>query len=389
MSSPYELNAPTKWAVAPKRFSFSSLATIGSCPRRWQLRRSEWGKAAKFPERSYPATVEGTIVHDGISKLFRALGPRGSPPIGSEVFRAIADDCGFWRHFAEAVDECNAEQALHPRSGPGDFLRTPPRELANRAIQLFRQQYVPGVAKKEGSAPKSRVEAASGADVWSALQNNGALSELTIVHPNLPLTGDLDLVSVDSEGMVTITDFKTGKKKKEQHRSQLLLYSVLWWRKVGSPPNRIKAQYLGESWEEAISPADCAAKEKVVAQEIADAGTALGVQPAPAITSDDCVHCAMRARCAEGWSLVEAGRKLTTQSVDLEATISGLPMPNGFEAKRSDSSGLRVVFTEAVGHSLPKMERGQKFRLLCVYPRETKGDAIEVEIKPWSELYLL
>ena len=95
----YELKSPTKWSTAPEQFSFSNLQTIESCPRRWQLLHSSWGDHSRFPERPHPAALEGSIVHKAIELLIQALGHRGLPRIGSNLFREAIEEVDFWGYF--------------------------------------------------------------------------------------------------------------------------------------------------------------------------------------------------------------------------------------------------------------------------------------------------
>lgn len=137
----YDLQEPTAWAQPPQTYSFSSLQSLRTCPRRWQLTHSAWGQHASFPERPQPAAIEGRIIHQALDLLARELGRHGRPPIASAAFRESVDRCGFWPFFATQVDIWNRRLAAHPRAGPRDVLRSKPRDLANQAISLFRDRY--------------------------------------------------------------------------------------------------------------------------------------------------------------------------------------------------------------------------------------------------------
>src|SRR5262249_7615867 len=147
------------------------------------------------------------IVHAALDLLSRALGRRRRPELGSPEFRAAADECGFWSYFGEQVAECNARLAQHPRAGPGYVIRTPPRELANRAIRWFRERYMPGPAVDVPRAQQKRKGPPSNGTPLTRLHDEGVLSELRIDHPKLPLMGILDLVTVGDADDVTIADF--------------------------------------------------------------------------------------------------------------------------------------------------------------------------------------
>lgn len=379
--SPYELLSPTGWAAPPKLFSFSSLQTVTSCPRRWQLLHSEWGIFSRFPERAHPTAIDGQIVHLALDRLSRALGRRGRPAIGSLEFQAAASECGFWSLFDEQVTEWNSRAARHPRTGPGFLIRTAPRELANRAVRLLREQYRPG-ATKALDVHSAGVGTGSIADRF---HREGALSEVRLNHPTLLLTGTLDLVFRDADGETVVVDFKTGTAK-DTHRDQLLLYAMLWWRCSSRAPAKIAVQYLASGWEEPISDLDMTRVEERVALEINAALAALAQQPAPARPSQDCARCPVRARCDAGWPRVEPGPDLPGRTVDVELTVIATPTPTGFTGHRLDGRELPVVYDSAVGRTLPELTSGSRLRLIDAVPVE---DGKAVEVRPWSEVFLL
>jgi hypothetical protein len=382
VSSPYELMAPSRWAQPPRQFSFSSLQAVADCPRRWQLLHSEWGTHPRFPERAHPSTVEGQIVHEALDLLFRALGRVGRPPPGSAEFQAAASGCGFWDFFATRIDEWNSGAARHPRAGPGFVIRTPPRELANRAVRLFREQYRPGDRRTTRSMPEQGVEVGS---VLARLRRDGALSEVRLEHPSLPLAGILDLVTLEQDSAVTVVDFKTGAAK-DSHRKQLLLYAMLWWRVTGVPPARIEVQYLNHGRKEHVSRTELEQVEKEAGREIEQAVEAIARHPAPAHVAHGCAYCPVRARCDDGWPHSERPGPLAGRTADCEITVASAPTRTGFTGRRRDGRELPVVYDSAVGATLPSLGVGTRMRLVDAVPTE---EGKTLEIRAWSECYLL
>ena len=381
MSTPYELKAPSRWAAPPKQFSFSSLQGIAACPRRWQLVHSEWGTCSRFPERAHPAAIEGQIVHEALDLLSRALGRVGRPPLGSPEFQVAADSCGFWGFFATQVDKWNSRAARHPRTGPGFIIRTAPRELANRAVRLFREQYRPGGRGAAHAEPA----ASDAGSVLARLRQYRALSEVRLEHPTLPLAGIIDLVALEEDSRVVIVDFKTGVVN-DSHRDQLLLYAMLWWRVTELPPVQIEVQYLDDRWDEAVSKADLERVERRIGKEIERAVEALSRQPGPARPGPECGRCPVRARCDDGWPHAEPGAALSGRTVDCEVTVASVPTSTGFIGSRRDGRELSIVYDAAIGKTLPLLTVGTRLRLVDAVPTEA-GAALEV--RPWSECYLV
>ena len=385
----YDLKEPTTWAQPPRSYSFSSVQAIRACPRRWQLVRSGWGPFSNFPERPQPAAIEGQIVHDALDLLAREVGRRGRPPIASAGFRAALERCGFWAFFVTQVEEWDQRLASHPRAGPRYVLRTKPRELANQAVCLFRERYRPGIAQPVDAAVPDLAGAigGTGASTLSLLQARGALSELRLEHPSLPLVGVLDVVALERDRSASVVDFKTGARK-PAHEGQLLLYAMLWWRVTGTRPGRAVVQYLDSKWVLSPGQHDLVAAEKSIAKEIGRATDALSVRPAAARPGEECTWCPVRPRCNEGWAWSEKAPRATTNSkpIDVEVSVSSKPTPTGFLGTRSNGDEVSLVFDAAVGCGLPAAKTGDRFRIVDAAQGTS---AKEIVLLPWTEMYRL
>lgn len=378
MTSHYELRTPTAWAEPPTQFSFSSLQAIEACPRRWQLVNSEWGDQKRFPERSHPAVVEGRIVHEALDLLSRALWRVGRPPMASTGFQEAVARCGFWGFFEDEIRSWNARILDHPRTGPGFLVRTPARDLANRAIRLFRTQYRPS----EGFRMPPPGDGSRAAAPAARLRHNGLLSEEPLAHPYLPLRGVIDLVLLDADSSVRIIDFKTGAEK-ENHQFQVVVYAVLWWRATGSLPSSVEVQYADHSWRHCVSQAELESAEQQLGAQIKSAASVLSSRPAPARPTSECAYCAVRARCDEGW-LLTLPASPSSGRADCELTVASEVSATGFVGLQGKRE-IAVVFDRALGAMLPRFSRGDRLRLIDAFHAD---DGKSVEIKPWTECYL-
>ena len=381
----YDLREPTSWARPPSTYSFSSLQAMRACPRRWQLLHSTWGSYSRFPERAHPAAIEGQIVHEALDLLGRELGRRGRPAIESSEFREAVSVCGFWDFFSAQVDHWNRRLATHPRAGPGYVLRTRPRDLANQAIRLFREQYQLGAAE----CIASRVGNSSSAEAspLSVLRTRGLVSEVRLAHPGIPVVGVIDLVALEEDLSTTVIDFKTGARKPD-HEQQVLLYSLLWWRVTGNRPETLVVQYLDSGWTIFPSEADLVRTENLTAEQVGHATDTLAARPAAAVVGENCARCPVRARCNEGWSWsAQASRpSASANTVDVEITVSSDPTPTGFIGTRASGEEVPVVFDVAVGCGLPLTGAGDRFRIVDAAHR-TGGT--EIVLLPWTEMYRL
>lgn len=376
----YELQAPTEWAAPPSPWSSTTIDDIEACPRRWQLLRSRWGEHGRFPVRPSPTAIEGQIVHDALDRLTRACGQRGSPAFGSVEFAAALADADFFPGFARAVAEWQQRLTAHPRPGPAFRLRASAEELANRAVRMFREQYKPDERVASQAAERAT---ATPADVGSRLRQKHALSEVKLIHPELPFLGVLDRVQCASDG-VEIVDFKTGKPSETHHR-QLQRYALLWWRTTGDVPVRISAQYLDgvESWP--VAEGVLTEIEADLAKKIPLLTDTLRARPAAAKPGTGCPSCPVRARCAAGWAVGEEAALVDGRG-DAELVVTAKAGDHGFLARLRAGAEVAVVYEAAVAKLLPEHVDGQVLRVLDGVWKEKRS---QLEIKAWTEVFVV
>lgn len=376
----YELQEPTGWADPPSTWSSTSLDEVEACPRRWQLLRSRWGDFDRFPVRPRPAAIEGQIVHEALDRLTRSCGQRGNPAFGSAEFVAALTDADFFPGFARAVAEWQGRLMSHPRPGPAFRLRASGEELANRAVRMFREQYKP-----DGQiAPLAAERAAeTRADVKALLKEKCALSEVKLTHPDLPFLGILDRVQHTGEG-VEVVDFKTGKPS-DKHRTQLLRYALLWWRKTGDAPVRVSAQYLDgvQSWP--VEKGALTDVETNLAMRLPLLTDALRVRPAAARPGSSCHSCAVRARCAAGWAVGEEAALVDGRG-DAELVVTAKSGDHGFLARSRTGAEIAVIYETSVKRLLDEHVNGQVLRVLDGVWKEKRT---QLELKPWTEVFVV
>jgi hypothetical protein len=198
-------------------------------------------------------------------------------------------------------------------------------------------------------------------------------TEHPVVHPFLPLTGIIDLASNAGNGTV-IVDFKTGERRTE-HREQLEVYAVLWWRTTGEAPLRTIVQYLDGSEEWTVGLAALEARERALTETMTTVAGELQCPPGPARTGPQCRWCAVRARCDEGWSALRVERSATGRAVDFEGTVASEPTRSGCVIKARGNSETNIVFDDLVGRHLPAMRVGDRIRIVDAY---RDADAIRI-----------
>ncbi len=228
----YRLTGPSVWRTTVEQVSHSSLSALERCPRQWQLLRSEWHDYGAFPQRRHRATIEGTLVHEMLDRIFRAMALRGLPKPGTAPFRAVMAELDVIGTLRRELDAWHTEITAHPRAA---FLRvhTTERALYNKVAELFQAEYArvdPGVGTSVSGAASDHRDC----DGLTMLRSRGVLTEWNVAHPTLPVRGQIDLIRRTNDGTILV-DFKTGAPK-PQYRDQLALYALLWWRSTGDLP---------------------------------------------------------------------------------------------------------------------------------------------------------
>lgn len=376
----YDLQSPTAWVDPPSKWSSTTLDEVEACPRRWQLLHSRWGEFDRFPVRPHPAAIEGQIVHEALDQLMRACGQRGNPAFGTTEFAAALAGADFFPSIARAVGEWQRRLTAHPRPGPALRLRASAEELTNRAVRMFREQYKPG--GHIGSEVAVGATDAS-ADVQALLNQKGALSEVKLTHPEFPFVGILDRVQHTAEG-VEVVDFKTGKPN-DKHRTQLLRYALLWWRKTGDAPVRVVAQYLDgvESWS--VTQGGLAEVESDLATRLPLLTDVLRAHPALAKPGSACPTCGVRARCGAGWAVGDEAA-LADGRGDAELVVKAKAGAHGFLARSRVGAEIAVVYEASLARLLPEYVDGQVLRILDGVWKEKRA---QLELKAWTEVFVV
>lgn len=386
----YRFVAPTRWAVSPATFSFSSLVAIETCPLQWQLAHSAYGDIQQFPAQPHPAAVEGEIVHEMLDLLFKSLALAGLPAVGSPEFRAQIAKINVQRAVEEQIASHYDSVTYHPRGG-GFRLRVGTQQLVNRVIRLFRAEYpkaIPMADVEPISSPVTVTEELSGEALLSLLSMQGALSELRLSHPFLPFVGVIDLVRLAGDG-ITVVDFKTGEPK-SAHLQQLVLYAVLWWRRTGQVPAAIEARYPSHIKTFSVSLDKLHTTEENLRVRIDELTGILEEPPAVPRPGDQCRYCDVRQFCEAYWenSLEELPTSQAQQneqrSIDIELTVRGQPAAHGFEAQGRSGRSCTVVHPADGQRIHGPFVEGESLRILNA--RLVKnGEALE--LMPWTEVF--
>lgn len=341
----YRLTGPTELAGPPAWYSPTSLASLSTCPRRWQLENSQWGDLPRHPGSPNRKRIEGSIVHQLLEAMHRQLGRHGRPGRGTDEFRTAMRGLGVRDVLAELVSSAESLWAEHPRT-MGAPLSLDPGEIRNRVFRLFRESYKP--SHGSGSRSPRRGGGALGAEVW-------------VEDDELRLRGKIDLARADE-----LVEFKTGAES-EKHIRQMELYALIWWRQREVVP-RLTVIYPDsvKEWMPSAGRLDEVGRE--LQGDIDRFDQALG-GAAPAQPGEHCGFCGVRAFCADYWKEPLNG--------DIELVVSEMP------SAHCVGDGETTVLLRSGHAAVSKIKVGERVRCLGVQA----GDEA-LDLAPWGEVFV-
>ncbi len=201
----------------PRSLSPSRLSDFQACPRRYQYASIE-----RIPQPASYATAKGRFAHYVFEQLFNLLAEERT------IERA--------REFIPAAVEAVLTQDVRVDIAMDDAMMAQLLAETDHIITTYFEMEDPTTVTSEG------VELRLGVTV------NGA-----------PLFGILDRLDRDTDGTLTIVDYKTGALPNRNYDSQTFanaeLYAALCEAKLGEKPTKIRLMYVakGESIERDVS----------------------------------------------------------------------------------------------------------------------------------------
>ena len=381
----YRVTAPTEWAKAPARYSYSTLRSLRECPLRWQLQRSSYGETRGFPERPSVAAITGKMIHSALDQLFRALGTQGLPPVGSVPFQTVLRDLDLVNRLRESLRARQEELSANPRAA-GQRITVSERDLYNQVCRLFHPVYAQARAARQGRTERLSRERAEESihDLLEKLHTKGMLSEVRLLHPTLPLIGIIDLLW-DDGGQTRIVDFKTGTPH-AQYREQVELYALLWWRVTNDRPVSLEIRHPAGTETYDIDETMLLALEARLTDELRALSADLDHPPCVARPGPHCRHCDVRALCDTYWSERQPQGSLLLEDTWCDADLTVVATISGAVALCHDRAGNELTLTcdEDTAATLGPWELGERLRVLSAL--QPAGRA-ELQLRRGSEVF--
>lgn len=352
------------WPDPPTYWSYSSLAEVESCPRRWGLRHATypdlWGRHG-YPDRVSEPSIVGAAVHQGVEEILRAFRAAGCSSIGdTQAVDALRTLGGFTAIAAAAGETVLRELEDNPRMRP--HLPRLRHRLQRRTPEMRRAVQTLVSRMSLVSEELLAVGTEEGPDAERSRIGSGMHPEVNLRAEAQRFIGRVDLLTVHSE-QADILDFKSGQAA-DGHREQVKLYGLLWMLDGVANPERLPVGSLTVAYvdhEESVPLPDWDALRSELEERIEAADRAVGAVPPTAIPSPDCWHCPVRQMCEEYWESPYVTREPEARFGDAELTLLELSGPKSWSTRYTGSDRKTLLRTteEADG-----FEVGQRLRIL-------------------------
>lgn len=366
---------PSAWPQAPSWMSYSTLADMEACPRRWSLNAAEypeaWGRHG-YPRPQQTTTIEGTVVHFSLQKLMGALVRSGCPSLAHEsAIVTLKGLGGFTAIVLNTLEQTLQAYNGHPRTEPVlDDIR---RRLMARVPELR--------SRVQKLLTRIHLEVSSGtsAKIANELKNNsrrplsqGSYAEVAFRSSELRWRGIADLLTL-SNTHCEIRDFKTGAPG-EEHKLQLRIYALLWARDSDINPSGRLADRLVISYEEGdmevLAPSEvelCSLEDELRMRTARALSDLQAVPPEAHPSHENCMYCPVRHLCDEYWPwYAREGSNDNSGFGDVQIRLIGQHGPSSWdgvvECGPHLEGGAPVLFR--TGSGLLDLHTGQRLRLL-------------------------
>lgn len=259
-------------AMAPRRLSPTAASDYMQCPRMYR-----WKTIDRLPDPPTWAQARGTLVHAVLEWLYGAVEPQ-QRTVQAALDRVPVE----WDAILNDTESRDEVGKWFPTWG---LTREDVIEQASDLLTRYFTMEDP-----------------------TLLGNPQTEQDVKEVIGGVPMRGKIDRVDVAAGAGVRVVDYKTGKAPPPRFRDkaiwQLLFYALMWWRRDGAIPARLRLIFLGgnapEFVEHSPTAAELAAFEKEVQSLWASINRdfdALDFEPR---TSALCPWCPFQSMCPEG-----------------------------------------------------------------------------------------
>jgi len=379
---------PDQWPPPPSVMTFTRLAEIEACPRRWALDSAEypevWNKSG-YPPRPNIRAIEGSVIHAAVERIIQELVKGGCPslqqPAAVNALRSLG---GLTAIVTECIEQMLERFSDNPRlRGLKEFmarsLRAKLPHLRPRVQTLLASMRLPTL---HGIGGRGRYQS-------RRALSQGAFAEIELRGEQIGWKGKFDLLIITADAC-EITDFKTGTPD-PNHQFQMEVYALLWSldRELNPDARSVTKLTLAYSDKDidvpTLSPDKLEEFQTQVRQRGDAARLACVTNPPKALPGiDNCPYCTVRHLCTEYWTPIvqnEIGASANSSFVDIELELTKQHGATSWDAIVVCSGFAETGRTILVRSASAEVtfRAGQRLRLLGVNLATDNAPGIEQE----------
>lgn len=289
----FEIHAISETPKAPEYWSYTSMMEYEGCPRKWMLRRSNYGNwnGTIYPSVPTRALLRGNVVHNTVEEFCR------------EYYRQDRDIGLFFKFFrprervlANTDSELKKVEQANPRyNGKANIVPN-----IEESINLLKNAV--RVLPKKTATQTSKEVLATG-------RKYGPEVEFRIENPRI-------MCRVDYYNGYRLIDYKTGNPK-EEDVTQLQLYAAIIRSSEGRAPDELTLHYLSTN-EEVQVPLDLDEVLDTFSSKLRKWDQHFNETSWPANVQESCSYCPVRHLCSEYWSSDNSHEVESTNSWDAD-----------------------------------------------------------------------
>lgn len=386
--------------------TYSTLRELEACSRRWALASADYPEV--WPGRGYPRRlsiprIAGTIVHDVIDHVTRALVRTRCLTIQApEAVQVMRDLGGFTRLLEEAAERALSSYTNNPRAA--NRLEVARRTLQSQLPDFRRraQALLMSVRTAPADVPPPP-DVASGDERRPTRHplRPGAYSEVDVIASVMRWKGTIDLLTVSQAGS-EIVDFKTGEPS-DDHSLQVRIYALLWsldreLNPTGTPPTTLVVAYTkGQTPVPAPRTQDLDTLRRDISARSDAARRFEGSIPPAKPSPDNCANCDVRQICDDYWT--DTAQQLVhptpgvSDVIDGEFVLGARLGPANWEITHRVVSPTAQAKPNVLRCAEPKVDlrTGIVVRVVGgqIWTAPDEKGLVTLNVGPTSELYVL
>jgi CRISPR/Cas system-associated exonuclease Cas4 (RecB family) len=335
-SKVWEISNPPEYSIPENWMSFSQLNSLETCPKKWTLENSTyseiWEKKG-YPQSISKSSITGIVIHKTLETIIRALTNNNCPSVNSsEAVETINSIGGYKKTIIDCINKILDSYINNPRAEP--FIDQHRKSLTSDISELRRTVQL--LVSRVKLFPRIKTSSKQKSDRQHQLIT-GTYSEIELKHQELQWKGIIDLLIL-KPGYCEVRDFKTGKPK-EDDKTQLHIYSLLWWRDTRLNPKKTLVDKLvisygkhGDVYVPTLKENELLNFESKLKVRTLKTIEAASIRPPKANTChDNCRYCGVRHLCNEYWDN-------KAEQIQIEKSTKGLSYGD-LQVKISDRMG--------------------------------------------------